>query len=122
MFAVFLKHVWLGTDGAAVDVRIQSYNEVAVALQRFRLELLLYHPTVGIGGILDGHKVACNALHGRIEHIAGTSHRLGADEVARLGEQHAQRQHEDDHCHHQDAKGELGGERLTDIKHCRPPF
>jgi hypothetical protein len=47
-------------------MRIKSNNAVRKVEYLFRLELLFYHPTVGIRGILDGHQIAYNVLHGRV--------------------------------------------------------
>ena len=47
-------------------MRVEPDNAACKVENLFRLELLFYHPALGIRGILDGHQIAYNVLHGRV--------------------------------------------------------
>ena len=65
---------------------IKSDDAVGEVKYLLRLELLFYHPTVGIRRILDGHQIADDVLHGSIKHGFGAAYCLGAYDVSRLDE------------------------------------
>jgi hypothetical protein len=74
-------------------------NTVGKLEYLFRLELLFYHPAIGVRGILDGHQIADNVLHGRIQYGFGAAYSLGANNMSRLDKQHTKRHHEDGNRH-----------------------
>jgi hypothetical protein len=65
---------------------IKSDDAVGEVKYLLRLELLFYHPTVGICCILDGHQIADDVLHGRVQHGFDTAYSLSAYNVSRLDE------------------------------------
>ena len=103
MFAVLLEHVRFSTDGTPVNMRIESDDTVGEFENLFGLELLFYHPTVGVCCILNGHQIADDMLHGCIQHRLGATYGLCTYDVSRLGEQHAKRHHKDGNSHQEDA-------------------
>jgi hypothetical protein len=47
-------------------MRVKPDNALGETEYLFSLELLFYHPAIGIRSILDGHQIAYNVLHGRV--------------------------------------------------------
>ena len=74
--AVRWKDVGLDTDGIAVDMRIQLDNLVGERQESFWLQLMGHHPTVDMGGGLNGGQMATDVLHRGTEHTVGMAYGL----------------------------------------------
>ena len=120
--AILRKEVGLGTDRTAQHIGVETHDALGDEFQRVGTEVLFQQPGIGIGRGLDGGHIIADALDGGAQDAVRASDGFLTDEIAQLGIEDTQRQHEHGDGHQHDAQAELTGKTVAKYTHGCPPF